>query len=60
MSDGYRSASDWGFRRWIAESRAFTKPMPWWRFYPLAIRKWFWFDRKQRSDNAALGREPLS
>ncbi len=43
---------DWGFRRWMRESRAFTRPMPAWRFYPRAIRKWFWFSRQQREDNA--------
>jgi len=51
-----RTANDWGFLRWLRESRAFTRPMPWWQFYPRAIRKWFWFDKQQRRDNATKAR----
>ncbi len=41
---------DWSFARWIRESRAYTKPMPWWKFYPAAVRKWFWFNTQQHRD----------
>lgn len=51
-----RNDHDWGFRRWVRESRAFTRPMPWWRFYPRALWKWPGFDRQQRRDNADMAR----
>jgi hypothetical protein len=52
--DSCRAPTDWSFRRWLRESRSYTRPMAWWRFYPMAVRKWFWFDRQQRRDNAAM------
>jgi hypothetical protein len=40
----------WSLTRWIRESRAYTRPMPWWRFYPTALAKWPAFNRQQRRD----------
>jgi len=41
---------NWTFRRWLRESRAFTRPMSAWRFYPSAIAKWPAFNRQQKID----------
>lgn len=40
----------WSLFRFIAESRRYTAPMPWWRFYPQALAKWPAFNRQQRQD----------
>jgi hypothetical protein len=44
------SSSNWSFWRWMRESRSYTRPMPWWRFYPAAVRKWPAFNRQQLRD----------
>lgn len=44
----------WSFARWMRESRTFTRPMPWWKFYPLAVKKWFWFNRQQKIDRKRM------
>jgi len=49
-----KNSDDWSFGRWIRESRSFTRPMVWWKFYPLAIKKWFWFREQQRRDNERM------
>jgi hypothetical protein len=40
----------WGLVDWLAASRSFTRPMPAWRFWPMAVVKWPAFDRQQRRD----------
>ena len=45
------TGGDWSFRRFMRESRSYTRPMPWWQFYPQAVRRWFWFEHQQRLDN---------
>jgi hypothetical protein len=47
-------SDDWSFVRWIRESRHFTRPMPWWKFYPKAVRNWFWFNRQQKIDRLRM------
>jgi hypothetical protein len=46
----------WGLRRWLRESRAYTRPMPWWKFWPLALAKWPGFAAQQRRDERELQR----
>jgi len=40
----------WTLRRWLRESRAYTRPMRWWKFYPRALAKWPAFNRQQKID----------
>jgi hypothetical protein len=48
------TAPPWTFRRFIRVSREYTRPMPWWKFYPAAIRRWPRFNAQQRRDVAEL------
>ncbi len=50
---------NWSFMRFIKESRAFTRPMPWYRFYPQAVKRWFWFDHQQKMDAADREKEMI-
>lgn len=43
-------SENWSFKRFVRESRAFVKPMPWYKFYPQAVKRWFWFDHQQKLD----------
>lgn len=44
----------WNLARWIRESRAYTRPMPWWRFYPQVLAKWPAFNRQQKRDRREI------
>jgi hypothetical protein len=45
------NAQHWNFRSWMRESRAYMAHLPWWRFYPQAVAKWFWVREQQRQDD---------
>lgn len=46
----------WTLWRWLQESRAYTRPMPAWRFYPMALAKWPAFNRQQKRDEMEIAR----
>lgn len=49
---------NWSIWRWLRESRRYMAHLPWWRFYPAAIRKWPAFNRQQKRDRAEMGGKP--
>ena len=54
---GYRSRSDWSYRRWIRESQSYMAHRARWWIAFRATLKWPAFDRQQRRDNQEMRRE---